>query len=241
MKYLVATISLFLLYGIMVGFWKGFISLFGNEELLIPLIIGIILGTLFSFTLVKKYSQIATFEHELTHAIVALLFFRKITKFVVTGHDGGYVRHHGGFGGDFGDLNITLSPYFLPTFTFLLVFIRPFLPLEYLFFYDIFLGFTLGYHFFSTLNELRRNWHQKHFQQALSYKMTQSDIGKSGYVFSIIYILTMTLLIHGGIFWMFTNSFSGLNTYLDIIISRTGIQLSFFSELYMEYFNFIAD
>lgn len=221
MKIILSVISLILLKGIFVGFFNGVASLFGNSEILTNFIIGLVISCIAHFTLVKKYPIISTFEHELTHAIVALLFFRKVSNFIVTNGQGGSVSHSGNFGGKFGDFNITLAPYFLPTFTLILILSRPMIPFEYIRWFDIIVSFTFGYHLFSTIDEIRINWTKVSFLGAKSDRLTKSDIGKSGYVFSFIYIITLTTLIHGIIVWIWLDSYSGVINYFFTIYNSS--------------------
>ncbi len=221
MKIVLSIISLVLLKGIFVGFYIGATSLFGNSEILYNLLIGIAISGFTHYFFVRKFPIISTFEHELTHAIVALLFLRKVSNFIVTNGEGGSVSHSGNFGGKFGNLNITLAPYFLPTFTLILILLRPILPTEQITWFDILIGFSFGYHLFSTINEIKINWTKVSFVSAKSSSIAKSDIAKSGYVFSFIYILTLTTLIHGIIIWVWVENYIGIINYFTIIYTSS--------------------
>jgi len=221
MKIILSLISLILLKGIFIGFYDGAVSLFGNSEIVTSLLIGIAISGLAHYFFIRKFPVISTFEHELTHAIVALLFFRKVSNFIVTNGQGGSVSHSGNFGGRFGSLNITLAPYFLPTFTFILILLRPVIPVEHIMWFDILISFSFGYHLFSTIEEIKINWTKVSFTAAKSDDLTKSDIAKSGYIFSFIYILTLTTLIHGFIIWVWIDNYDGILNYLTIIYSSS--------------------
>jgi hypothetical protein len=155
MKFLLGLVALFIIPGSVSASWEALLLIANDNELWIPLAFGLAAGIPLYFTLIKKLPAISTFEHELTHALVALLFFRRIHKFIVTNRRGGQVQYSGTFGGEFGDLLIGLAPYFLPTFTLIAVLVRPFLPAGWFPWYDGFIGATLAFHVFSTLEETK--------------------------------------------------------------------------------------
>lgn len=221
MKIFLSILSLILLKGIFVGFFVGANLLLGNSEIFTSLLIGFTSSGLAYYFILRKISAIATFEHEFTHALVALLFFRKISKFVVTNNDGGYVGYSGNFGGKFGSINITLAPYFLPTFTFILILFRPVMPIDMINWFDILIGFSFGYHLFTTFEEIKINWTNNSFLAAKSERLTKSDISKSGYIFSFIYIITLTTLIHGIIIWIWVDNYDGILKYFIIIYTNS--------------------
>lgn len=235
MKILLSVISLIFLKGIFIGFFNGAVFLFENSDIVYTFLIGLAISGILHYFLIRKFPIIGTFEHELTHAIVALLFFRKVSNFIVTNGQGGSVSHSGSFGGKFGGLNITLAPYFLPTFTFIFILFRPLIPLDYIMWFDIFISFSFGYHLFSTIDEIKINWTKVSFQSAKSDNLTKSDIAKSGYIFSFIYILTLTTLIHGIIIWVWLDNYVGILNYFTIIYSSSKTLIIQIVELLSEY------
>jgi hypothetical protein len=237
MKIVLSVLSLILLKGIFIGFFNGAVSLLGNSEIFTPFLIGLAISGVAHYLLIKKLPIISTFEHELTHAIVALLFFRKVSNFIVTNGQGGSVSHSGKFGGKFGSLNITLAPYFLPTFTFIIVLFRPQIPIEYIMWFDIFISFTFGYHLFSTIDEIKINWTKVSFKSAKSNDLTKSDIAKSGYIFSFIYILTLTTLIHGIIIWIWLDDYNGIINYFTTIYNSSKTLVTQIVALVSEYWS----
>ena len=80
------------------------------------------------FFYMKDKHFYSTFEHELTHLLVGLIFLKKPAHFTVTSHSGGETGLYGG------NFIITLAPYFLPTLAFII-------------------GFVVSYHVFSTIQE----------------------------------------------------------------------------------------
>ena len=78
MRFLLGLVALFIIPGSVLAFWNALIVIASDKDLWIPLICGFILGIPFYFMVIKKIYVISTFEHELTHALVALFFFRRI-------------------------------------------------------------------------------------------------------------------------------------------------------------------
>jgi len=197
MRFLLGLIALFLIPGSVLALWDALIIIAGNKDLWIPLICGFIVGIPFYFIVVRKIYVISTFEHELTHALVALLFFRRIHKFIVTSKRGGQVQYSGNFGGEFGTLLIGLAPYYLPTLTLISVLVRPFLPSGWFPWYDGFIGATFAFHFFSTADETKLSWTKRTFTDAGDYQKTRSDIGKVGYIFAFLVITGFGIFLLG--------------------------------------------
>lgn len=176
---------------------------------------GVILGLLVYRYLISRWPAIATFEHELTHALVALLFFRKVTGFVVRREGTGYVRYTDGFGGSVAGHLIGLAPYFLPTFTLILVLVRP-LAIDHLptFWYDLAIGVSFGYQAYSTWDES---------------ELSQSDIDKRGAVFSVILIAALTLVTHGLVCHMLALGYGGIGVWMSRV---SGISRAFWESAY---------
>lgn len=161
--------------------------------------------------------------------IIALLFFRRISKFVVTRDSGGYVQHTSGFGGDFGDIVIQMAPYYFPTFTIASIIIRPFLPTPWFPYYDGLIGFTIGYQLFSTFEEIKRNWSSELFTSADGYSMVKTDIAKTGYIVAVLFILCLTLSIYGLSFYMITSGYHGFADFYKIVYQTSA---EFYLNLY---------
>ncbi len=128
MKLIFILISILIIPGAFIGLGDSFLLLFKTPHVFYPVIIGFVFATILYYAVLRNYYAIQNFEHELTHAIVALAFFRRINRFVSTSR-GGYISHSGGFGGPVGNVLITLAPYYLPTFTLIMALLRPLIPL----------------------------------------------------------------------------------------------------------------
>jgi hypothetical protein len=213
MRFLFALFTLFLIPGAAITCLEGVAAMFQNREIWVPLGIGWSSGVFLYVFLIRRWQAFLTFEHELTHALMALLFFRKIHSFVVTGKRGGLVRHSGNFGGPFGDLMITAAPYFLPTFSFVAIWFKPLIPDSWIFWFNLFLGITLMFHLLSAWDEVRNNWRNDFFTNVKGESM-RTDIGKLGYAVAFLAITAFTLLFYGMIFHMIVSGYSGLWPFL---------------------------
>lgn len=103
------------------------------------------------------------FTHELTHTLVALLFGRKIYEFVVRGREC-HVRYDLGKLG-IGYLPITLAPYCIPIYTFMIFPFRFAGDAHYMIIFDALIAFTYAFHLHSFIRQTR---------------FSQSDIENSG-------------------------------------------------------------
>lgn len=133
----------------------------------------IILGLFFK----KNRKWLQTFSHELTHTVVGMLFFRKIHSF--TAEKGEGVMSYSVSKYHIGDLMISLSPYFLPIFTFFFLIIRHAVSGEAMYIFDAIIGFTFAFHLGCFIS------------QTGNY---QTDISQHGYFFSYLVIVTFLAL-----------------------------------------------
>jgi len=122
--------------------WLGFSFLVGIALLFVPLLLR---GRL-------SISHFwATFEHEMTHIIFALLTFHSVHSLHATEGDGGEFRHSGG-----GNWLITVSPYFFPTVPLLVSLFVLALPAA-LFLVGVgAVGFSIAWHLVATIMETHR-------------------------------------------------------------------------------------
>ena len=91
------------------------------------------------------------FTHELTHTLVALVFFRRIEEFLVSGRDC-HVKYQKS---RIGYVPITLSPYCIPIYTFMLFPFRFFGYSPYMFVFDVMIAFTYCFHVHSFIRYTR--------------------------------------------------------------------------------------
>lgn len=129
------------------------------------------------FIWVRHSDFLNTFEHEVTHMLVGLLMLKRPRKLHVTHGAGGHVLIQGS-----NNFIITLAPYFLPTFSYLLLFIYPLLADIYRPHFYVTLGLTTSYHVFSTWQET---------------SLVQTDIHANGVVFSLMFIIAANIIAYG--------------------------------------------
>jgi hypothetical protein len=91
------------------------------------------------------------FTHELTHTLVAVLFFAKIREFVVKDRDC-YVNYKAG---PIGYVPITLSPYCIPIYTFMLFPFRFAGDSHYMIVFDALIAFSYAFHVHAFIKQTR--------------------------------------------------------------------------------------
>lgn len=91
------------------------------------------------------------FTHELTHTLIALLFFGKIKEFVVREKEC-YVCYQTG---PVGYVPITLAPYCVPIYTFMLFPFRFAGDSHYMIIFDALIAFTYAFHIHSFIKQTR--------------------------------------------------------------------------------------
>ena len=219
-KFLLLIILLFFLPGLARVFPANFMDIFSNESFTWPFVIGMAVGYPISRWL-NRVSGFSTFEHELTHAFVAVLFFKRITRFVVTKNSGGYVEYSGGIQSKTANHLITLAPYYLPLFLFLFVLIRPFLSQKFFPYYDGWLGLWFTFYLMTWYEEIKRNSSSRPFRAAGSGQYSFSDITSEGHVFSFTFIVTFTLLIYNVIFTILENGYRGFHSLFLSVWERS--------------------
>lgn len=124
------------------------------------------------FKLVSRNEQwLQTTSHEMTHAIVGMMFLHKIHS--LQANDGyGAVQHSGR---QLGDIFISLAPYCLPIFTFAILLLRIMADNAMLYIFDLLIGFSLAFHVVCFVSQTR---------------LSQPDIEEQGAVRAILFILT---------------------------------------------------
>lgn len=144
------------------------------------------------------------FEHELTHLITGLMFFKKPASFVVApGEVNGAVRIQSGFG----STPITLAPYFLPLFTLPFLLIKPFLPPPFDQVANFLIGFTLAFHYASLI--------------AWEFRPSQPDFRSTGVIFSIVVTIFLNIVFLVVILGIVTGNYTGILDYFKNGFDRT--------------------
>ena len=122
----------------------------------------------------------STLEHEITHAIFALLTFHWVTGLRTTYNQGGSMSYTGK-----GNWLITISPYFFPTFSVLLLLLFGLISEEDHIYVSLALGVSVCYHMISTFRE---------------FHPRQTDLQKVGFIFAYLFLPVANLLCFVGIF-----------------------------------------
>ena len=130
---------------------------------------GVFLVLLISPKIRHNINWFRHFTHELTHTLIALLFFRRVEEFLVS-RRACYVKYQKI---RLGYVPITLSPYCIPIYTFMLFPFRYFGAAEYMFAFDVMIAFTYAFHVHTFIKQTR---------------YTQSDIEGCGLVRSTAFI-----------------------------------------------------
>ena len=157
-----------------VDMWVNFKTERDKQGNMIGLLCGFAAYALFMFFLISpkirhNLNWFMHFTHELTHTLVALLFFRRIEEFLVSRRDC-HVKYQKS---RIGYVPITLSPYCIPIYTFMLFPFRYFGAPQYMFVFDVMIAFTYAFHIHSFIKYTR---------------YTQSDIEGCGLVRSTAFI-----------------------------------------------------
>ena len=118
------------------------------------------------------------FTHELTHTLMALLFFKKINEFVVKGKEC-YVNYKVGKYG-IGYTPITLSPYCIPIYTFMIFPFRFAGDAHYMVIFDALIAFTYAFHIHAFIKQTR---------------LSQSDIENCGVAKSVAFLAFTHLVV----------------------------------------------
>ncbi len=176
-KLVIAILLIPFALGLLISFGKLAASLIPLSSSEIWFLTGFVI--FFVVFLIKSVpGRVYVFGHELTHAFWTILFRGKIKEFNVSSKNGSVVATKNNF-------LISLAPYFFPVYTFLIIFIfyilAFFLPvskyIEWLFF---FVGISYSFHIFLNFESL---------------SIGQSDVKKTGKIFSYIVIAILNIII----------------------------------------------
>ncbi len=155
-------------------FFPKYGSWIGNLQLYQWSVVGMVLFFLGERFLKENLQWFETFTHELTHTLIAILFFRKIHSFEAK-NDSGLIMSSGN---DKTLVFVDLAPYCLPIYTYILLAIRSICYSPFLWCIDIIIGLSFAFHI-STFKKQIGNY--------------QTDINKRPLYFSYTYIITALL------------------------------------------------
>lgn len=148
-----------------------------------------------------RTTWLSTLEHELTHALFAVLTCHRVVGIRTTWRSGGHVRYVGK-----GNWLVTLAPYFFPTVCMILLPVFVFVPFLQTRIGDAVLGAAFAYHVTSTIRETH---------------LGQSDLHKSGFLFCLMVLPGLNLLLHGLVLAWCHGGNAGLVNFLQL----TGLNL----------------
>lgn len=162
--------------------------------------IGFVIGAGVWAALGRRLGFFGTFEHELTHLIFSILMFQRPSSFYAS-------EKRGHVSCDSGNFIDGLAPYYFPTFSYILLGLYPLLKsTSHAYFYPL-LGFLTGYHLVSNITE---------------FELRQSDVRKSGALFSIVFCTFAGILAFGFIVAFVISGFRGGLDFLAAGWHNTG-------------------
>lgn len=116
----------------------------GNYECYIWLVIGVVLFFVLNMFFIRgKDDTIRVFSHELNHAVVSLMIFKKVHSFHVESTSG---MVYFTAGGRFSTVLITMASYCLPFFTYVLMIVRAAVLPDLSWVVDMLIGVTFGFY-----------------------------------------------------------------------------------------------
>lgn len=169
---LVLTIP-YLWYILKVVFIPKYGDFWGQEKIYTWIFVGILLYLFLRMLIRSKSSFFETFSHELTHALIAILFGRKVHSFHVEDSGTGMIFTSGN--NNYSLIPVALAPYCLPIFTYFLLVFRCIAAYNHLWICDLCIGMTLCFHYYCFKTQIGNH---------------QTDINQYPLSFSYLYIVT---------------------------------------------------
>ena len=129
------------------------------------------------------------FGHELTHVLWSMLFGGKMHEMYVSREEGGYAKYSRG------NFLVTLAPYFFPLYAIFFMVLHLIVAERFRPYIDGLLGFSICFHIMLTLYAIRRG---------------QTDLQRSGVIFSLAFVYMMNCIILGAILCVVTGGGTGV-------------------------------
>jgi hypothetical protein len=149
----------------------------------------------------SRFAFILTLEHELTHALFAMLTFHRVTGLRVTAFRGGHMR----FVGE-GNWLITVAPYFFPTLSMFLLVVAWVIPAPLAGVVNFLVGGSFAYHMTSTLRETHPG---------------QTDLQQTGMVFCLCFLPAANIVTFGAVLGFVYDGWPGATKFVGTIWQRT--------------------
>jgi len=204
LKWPVAVLTLFMLPGATSALGPVFAVLLDFPERTAPFVSGFIMYTLGWWFIFRKRSAgayLSTLEHELTHALFALLTFHKVTGIKTSWSGKGSMHFQGG-----GNWLIMVAPYFVPTVSLAVMALMYFMEGGNSHALQVLLGATVCYHATSTWNETHRH---------------QTDLQGVGFLFALLFLPAANVLSYGLILSVVVGGWPEGGAYLMAVLSST--------------------
>lgn len=201
LKWPIAVVALLLLpYSVLasLGLLKTIVS---NPKPVLPLLIGLVVYVVLWWRLLRRPifgTFLSTLEHELTHALFAIVTFHKVTGLRATWRSGGHMTYQGT-----GSWLITVAPYFFPTICMFILAASVLLPPSLRIPIGVLMGATIGYHITSTYRETHAG---------------QSDLKKAGWPFCLLFLPTANIISYGVLLSFCHGGKSQLLAFLSAIL-----------------------
>jgi hypothetical protein len=211
-KILKTLVGIFSFFGI-IGFGKVLVQVFiqaikHSTDFLIFLLGILAFTVIWFFYLIRRGNFWSTLEHEMTHALFATLFLKRIHSMSASRKRGGVIAIEGG------NSIIALSPYFFPLAAVIVLLIKFLAPIQLKIYFIFLIGIAYQFHLINLIREIHSG---------------QSDIRASGYVFSILFICFCNLLFFGLILVGISGSWQQLLFFLKDGLSTS---VHYFHQLY---------
>lgn len=169
-------------------------------------ILGFVVYTVVHLALFRDYHLFTTLEHEFGHAAMGCLFLRVPQAIAGTAKRGGVTQLPNGY-----NFAVALAPYFLPLFTVPLVILKAMAlkwnlaPSYGHIVLDFLIGFTFAFHLIGLWEEFRPY---------------QTDLQRSGYVFSIVVVVLLNILFLLLIIAVILGDSSILTSFVQTSVAR---------------------
>jgi hypothetical protein len=197
LKWPCALFSLLLLPG---AVWAWKVPLTSASDDIMPVVAlstGFVIYAIAWYVLLRRPSVgswLSVLEHEMTHALFAILTFHRVTGLRTSWRDGGHMTYLGR-----GNWLISIAPYFFPTISVMVAAVLFALPESWLTWTIGLLGVTIAYHVTSTYREIHR---------------AQEDLKKVGFPFAFAFLPAANVLWYGVVLSFACGAGEGLGDYL---------------------------
>jgi len=198
--------------GVMLAFYQNFILITSLAKSMNCFFWGI-LSYVVLHLLFYKPTYLYVLGHEAVHAGAAWIFGGKIKSFKVS-------KEGGSVGTDKSNTVIELSPYFIPIYAIIIAVVYFVVASSYRINGSVFiflLGFSLAFHMISTIEVM---------------KVRQSDIIKSGYVFSIVMVFVLNIVVISLIFSLIFPEYSIKKFFIDSWMISKGLYTAIARQLF---------